>query len=117
MRPPTWGSMITAASRSPETVWAVGHQVPKRAVQVVKAWRWSQATSTLMRSASGSVRSAIGRHFRRGVLGDEAEAGGGLAPHAADEALEGGDPFAAQAVDALRAGGHLADQAGVLQEA
>src|SRR6195952_2043082 len=76
-----------------------------RVVQVVKACSTEQATSK--DSVSGSVT---------GVLRDQPEAVGGLAPHALDVGLDGLEPLGLQLVDAPSALGALGHEAGVLEQ-
>src|SRR4051812_45939870 len=102
MRPPGPGSRTTSP---PETVWSLGHQVAMRVVQVVKACSTEQATSK--DSVSGSVT---------GVLGDQSEAVGGLAPHALDIGLHGLEALGLQLVDASSAFCPLGHEAGVLEQ-
>src|SRR3954453_20295671 len=76
-----------------------------RVVQVVKACSTEQATSK--DSVSGSVT---------GVLCDQSEADGGLAPHALDVGLHGLEPLGLQLVDAPSALCPLGHEAGVLEQ-
>src|SRR3954463_8117080 len=76
-----------------------------RVVQVVKACSTEQATSK--DSVSGSVT---------GVLRDQSETVGGLAPHALDVGLHGLEPFRLQLVDAASALCSLGHEAGVLEQ-
>src|SRR3954469_10313421 len=77
-----------------------------RVVQVVKACSTEQATSK--DSVSGSVT---------GVLRDQPEADGGLAPHALDVGLHRLEPLGLQLIDAPSAFCPLGDESGVLQQA
>src|SRR3978361_1752638 len=76
-----------------------------RVVQVVKACSTEQATSK--DSVSGSAT---------GVLGDQSEAVGGLAPDALDVVLHGLEPLGLQLVDAPSALSTLGHEAGVLEQ-
>src|SRR3954454_16739095 len=76
-----------------------------RVVQVVKACSTEQATSK--DSVSGSVT---------GVLCDQSEAVGGLAPHALDVGLHGLEPLSLQLVDAPSALCPLGHETGVLEQ-
>src|SRR3954468_18734483 len=76
-----------------------------RVVQVVKACSTEQATSK--DTVSGSVT---------GVLCDQSEAVGGLAPHALDVGLHGLEPQGLQLVYAPSARCPLSHEAGVLEQ-
>ena len=111
IRPPTTVFEHDVGCRGrPTPCGCSGHQVPKRLVHVSKAWSWRQATSTL----SAAARS---RRLRLGVLGDEPETGGGIAPDLTDEGLHGFDAPVVEPVDAPGAPGLLQDEARRPQQA
>ena len=96
-----------------------GHQVEKRDVHTSKACSAGQrdlvAQASAVRSPSRSGPSDGGR--RSGVLGQQTESGGGVAPHLGEIGLHRLDALPVEAVEPTRPLGLLDHQSGFLQQA
>ena len=112
MRPPTRPSSTTSRPGSPVTVWSAGHH----ARDVRRSRRRRRARPGRRRrtaSRSGSITAPL----PVGVLGHQAEARRGLAPHLLEVGPDRLDPLVVQPVDAPGAARLLGDEPGPLEQA